>query len=268
MTKLMCCALAAVVLTGCLNVEEEFATAAVTSSLEAARKQSAAREVFDVADDACEFTAAQAAAEAASRPNVSLFPEGCATKTADGFALHVEYDGCTGAFGKVQLNGGLDATFHADNCALTADIVDSGNLTANYQAFRYAASAEIDVLPGSREVALNSRWSGTTAKGKPIKQTANWDIRFDAETCIDMTGHADGDVDGTPYTLDVAKLAMCPGACPSAGTVVAAWEGEYREREVTVAFDGTNVARVTGWTDTEYQVEMLCDPVSDAGATR
>src|SRR5689334_10377705 len=115
------------VLGGCGALDEEqLAEASVTSALETTRSAGAGKIVVDgVAQSDC-MSPEAAAAEAAARPTVGLYPEGCATKDADGAAVHVELAECTGAFGRVHLNGGLDAVFtDAGACdKLHAEITD------------------------------------------------------------------------------------------------------------------------------------------------
>lgn len=252
------------VLGGCAaDVEKELATAAVTSSLETAQKQSTSRELVEPVRNeqgGCAVTAEEAAADAAARPQVGLFPAGCAQKSASGPDVHVEYAGCTGVFGRVELDGGVDAHFESlAACELFATIADSGNLTANEQALDYAATADIVVGTSEHQIALASEWSGTTRRGRAVHQSGDWDlVLHDATTCLDFSGSARGSVDHVDYAIDVTALSICPEACPSQGTVRARWEGWQGEKEVTVEFDGSDVARVTGWSGRIFEVPMVC----------
>jgi hypothetical protein len=253
--------LVAPALGGCaIDVEEEFATATVTSALESSRKQGAGREVVDAVSEGCPLTAAEAVQEAASRPQVGLFPEGCVQKTPDGDALHVEFNGCTGVFGRVELQGGVDASVElTDACLLHADIVDSGDLTANGKLFDYHATADVEVLEGARQVDWNTSWSGETRRGRDIQQTAQWDVWVDhASSCRDVAGHAEGQVGRYPYDITIEQMSICPDACPSDGVVQAHWKGRFRERNIRIEFDGSNYAHVVGWSGREFDVEMVC----------
>ncbi|MBW2454637.1 MAG: hypothetical protein JRI68_09005 [Deltaproteobacteria bacterium] len=264
MLKFRCCAvvcLATTALTGCvLDVEEEFAIAVVTSALETPKKQTAGREIAEALSDDCNLSAAEAAAEAAGRPTVGLFPAGCADKVADGADVHVQFAGCTGVFGRVEINGGLDASLEVTGeCRLRADIVDSGDLTANGRDLAYEATADIEVLEGARDVAWNAHWIGTTRRGREIEQTSELQVLVDHPTsCLAIDGTAQGHVGEYDYGITIDELAICPEACPAAGFVEAHWEGRWKDRRITVEFDGSNVAHVVGWSGREFEVEMVC----------
>jgi hypothetical protein len=246
---------------GCaVDIEKEFATAAVTSSLESARKQNAAGEVVEAVSD-CNLTAEDAVQEAADRPVVGLYPATCVTKNPDGDDLHVQYDGCTGVFGKADISGGIDAHVEVTGeCQLFADITDTGDLTNHGQPFDYSATADVVVSEGMRDVDWRASWSGLTKKGRTIEQTSEFNVLVDdASSCRDISGAAEGIVDGEyPYEITIANLSICPEACPSKGTVVAQWQGFRKEREVTIDFDGSDVAVVTGWSGRTFDVPMVC----------
>ena len=247
--------------TGCtVDIEKEFATAAVTSSLEGARNQNAAREVVESVSD-CNLSAEEAVQEAADRPVVGLYPATCVNKQPDGDDLRVTYDSCTGVFGKADISGGVDAHVEVTGeCQLSADIVDTGDLTNHGQPFDYSATAAVTVSEGLRDVDWRASWSGLTKRGRAIEQDSSFHVLVDdISSCRDISGTATGMVDGEyPYELVVSDFTMCPDACPEKGTVVAQWEGWRKDREVTVEFDGSDIAMVTGWSGRTFEVEMIC----------
>jgi hypothetical protein len=266
MNQLTLCSLVALLTlplaTGCGQVvEEEFASAVVSSALETPRQQSAAQEVADSVGDDCSLSAEEAAAEAASRPQVGLYPQGCAAKSADGADLHVELDACTGPFGRVELMGGLDASLEVTGeCQLRADIVDSGDLTANGRALSYSATADVVVSPEARDVTWRAAFSGTTRRGRAIEQTSDLSIRVDhASSCLAIAGTTEGHVAEHEYNTEIRDLAICPDACPSAGSVEAEWQGRRSDRRIRIEFDGSSVAHVTGWSGREFDVDLICE---------
>jgi len=221
---------------------------------------------LDTAD--CELSAADAASEAAARPTVGLYPSSCAQKTADGASVHAQLDGCTGAFGRVELNGGLDATLEVTgDCKLRADIVDSGDLSANGRELTYDATADIELLEGARDVTWNAHWIGSTRRGREIEQTSQLRVLIDdASHCLNVEGSAEGHVAQYDYGWEASGLSVCPDTCPSAGSVRAHWQGRGRDREISVEFDGSNVAHVVGWSGSEFDVEMVCTGTEPAPA--
>ena len=169
---------AAAALSGCgHSAEEEFAEAVVSSALQSARNDKAGGVVVDSVEEDCVDEPELAAEQASKRPPVALYPADCVTKTADGVNLHVQFDGCTGPFGRVTLVGGVDATFqNAGECQLHVDVTDSGDLTANAHDLDYTAMADITLLEGEREVDWHASFEGTTRRGKRIRQTSDLDI--------------------------------------------------------------------------------------------
>jgi hypothetical protein len=255
------------VLGGCAReLEEDFATGVAQSALETPDNQTPGQDLADSLEgDICTFSAEDAAREAAARPTAALYPSDCVTKTADGPNVHVQFDGCTGPFGRVTLNGGIDAAFSVEDgsCHVLADLVDDGTLTANDQAFDYDADADIEVLEDAREIAWDAHWAGTTKRGRDIEQKSNLAIHLDhATSCVTVkTGEAEGTLDQYEYGWNMTDLSVCPDECPKSGTVQGWWKGYARERTVTVEFDGSAVAHVTGWSGREFDVDLVCTPV-------
>ncbi len=249
-------------LAGCAQaMDQELAEASVQSALQTSRNSGVGKVVFDAVDPTACLDPAAAAAEAAARPTAGLYPSSCVAKTADGADLHVELDDCTGPFGRVHLDGGLDATFTASACdKLHAEVVDSGDLTANQRDLEYSASAEITVDGDLRNVDWAGHWSTTTRMGKEAEQTSDLAIVVHAQSgCLDVSGTTKGHLGDHDFDSTIEGLSVCPDACPAAGTVRVTAEGWRRERSLLIEFDGSNVAKVTIDDEDVHEVEMVCD---------
>jgi hypothetical protein len=245
-------------LAACGPSEDDFATALVTSALQSPKAQELSD---DVVDAPCGMlTAEHAAAEAAARPTALLYPESCVEKTADDATVHVAFDGCTGPFGRMKLDGGVDARFEVTGeCRLRADIFDTG-LTGNGRPLEYQASADIEVLEGVEAIDWKAHVSGTTRRGRSIEQVSAMHVVLDrATSCRTLAGETDGNVDGFEYDWGVTGMTVCPGECPSSGVVKAAWHRGRRERNFRVEFDGSKVAHVTLPSGDTRDVAMVCD---------
>lgn len=251
----------AALLIGCGDVQEqELAQASVTSALQTSRSAGVGQVVYESLDDSKCLDPATAAAEAAARPVVGLYPSECASKTHDGPSLHVELDGCTGAFGRVRLDGGLDADLRPVSCGeLHADVTDSGDLTANGREVEYSASADITAEGTLRDVAWSAHWATTTRLGKEVAQTSDLAIVLDTATsCLAIDGTTAGYVGAYDFDSEIEGLTVCPDACPTAGTVRIHAEGRRRERSLVLEFDGTETARVTNAEGETFDVAMVC----------
>jgi len=244
-------------LLACGSAEDAFATAVVTSALQSPQAQQLTDEVVQ---GSCDSLTAEAFAEqTAARPTAGLYPAECVAKSANGAELSVSYDGCTGPFGRVRLDGSVAATFEVTGaCLLRADITDTG-LTANDRPLAYQATADIAVREEAYEVDWQASFAATTRRGRSVEQVSDFSVVVDrATSCRSFDGSAEGNVDGTEYDLSVSGMSICPGACPASGRVDATWHGR-RERDFRVDFDGSSVARVTLPSGRVKDVTMICD---------
>jgi hypothetical protein len=257
------CVIAASVI-GCQRMEEQaLAEATITSTLQTSQTGGTGKIVVDgMEPDAnpCPVDPEAAAARAASRPS-HLYPQECAVKTSDGPTVHMTLNDCTGPFGRVHLNGGLDAAFSpGQSCAVHAEIEDDGTLTGNGKPVDYQASADIVTRPGERDVTWAAHWTATTKRGRQVEQQSSLNIVVnDSTDCLDIVGTTNGHVDEYPFGTVIDGLVVCPGKCPSAGTVSAKFEGKYRDIDLTVRFDGSDTAHVTGKKGRQFDVKMVCD---------
>jgi hypothetical protein len=238
--------------------EQAAAEAVVTSALETHQNGAVGRDVAQPSD--CNANPEAAAQAIAARPSAAFIPSSCVQKTADGNTIHVELNACSGRFGKASVNGGLDATLEkAADCSMHAEIVDSGDLTANGRKFDYQASADI-VEDGDHEnVAWRAEWSGTTRRGYDIHQSSDLTLMTHPSGCVDASGTAKGEVNGRDYSIDVGDLSVCPDACPTTGTVHAQIDGALRDRNLVITFDGSTSAHVVGWSGRHFDVTMDCE---------
>ena len=252
-------------LVGCGNTDRMLAEASVESALQTSRSTAITKVVVDdprreQGDTGC-LDPVAAAAEAAARPSAGLYPEGCATKTAEGATVHAELDDCTGPFGRVHLDGGIDAELSTTSCEqLHAELFDSGDLTANEAPLEYSATAEITASETQRFVDWSGRVALTTKRGQEVEQTSDLAVVGDvADDCLSIEGTAAGHVDSVEYDVNLEGLRVCPGACPERGTVGVHAEGRRREASISIEFDGSSTARVTGTDGDVFTVEMVCN---------
>jgi hypothetical protein len=247
-------------LTGCGEAGEEAAAeAVVASALETHQNGAVGKDVADPSE--CTLNPEVAAQAIAARPSAAFVPSSCVQKTADGNTLHVELNDCSGRFGRARVNGGLDATLTSSaECSVHAEIVDSGDLEANGRKLEYQASADIVREADHENVAWQAEWSGTTRRGYDIHQTSDFDLVTHTNGCVDANGTANGEVNGRDYDIDVKDLSVCPDECPTSGTVHGHIDGRFRDRNLSITFDGTTTAHVVGWSGRRFDVTMDCEP--------
>ena len=248
-------------LSGCgRDAEEEFAEAVVASSLQTEQNEKAGVVIVDTVRNECVDDPATTAAAVAERPPVGIYPDDCVSKSAEGANLHVDFAGCTGPFGRVALAGGVDATFAVTGeCQLHVDVEDSGNLTANGRDLDYQATADVVLRPNERDVTWHASFETTNRNDATVRQSSDLDVVVDLGTdCRDIVGALRGQVGDRRYQATIESLVICPERCPGPGRVEAQIEGEQRDRTLTVRFDGSNRAQVTGWSGREFEVDLVC----------
>ena len=257
----------AIALVGCMppgDAEEQIATASAASALQSSRNAGSANGMTKGlqtarGQGAC-VTPEAVAAACAAEPTVDVFPVGCAKKTADGDALHVEYDDCTGPFGDVHVMGGADATFSkGSRCdEVEATIHDSGDLTANGAKVTYAAIAGIAVEDDSADVKWAASWSARTSAGDA---TGSDDLTLQQDLssfCVDATGTSEAELDGWQFHSTLSGFAVCPNACPSAGTLAVTATDDKWQGTITLTFDGSSKAHVVGTRGQKFDIDLVC----------
>jgi hypothetical protein len=256
--------------TGCLlqateAQDEQIASAGAASTMQSTRNAGSSNGVAQgaqavVLSGAC-VTPDGVAAACAAAPNVNLFPSTCAVKSANGDALHVQYDDCTGPFGDLHLMGGADATFtNGSSCdEVVAAVHDSGDLTGNGAPIRYEATAKVTVENNQADVDWTGTWEADTWAGhatgaNQVKLTQDL-----SSFCINGGGSGDATVSGFELTAEVDGYSICPNACPTAGHIVlsakdGAWSGN-----VSLTFDGSSTAHAVGTHGQQFDVPLVCD---------
>jgi hypothetical protein len=261
-------ALALTTIAGCAGREEELAEASVTSALQTSRSAGLGKLVYEgVAEREC-LSPERAAEIAADRPTVGMYPAECTTKTPDGANVHVALEDCTGPFGRVQLDGSVDATFTSPSCdELHADLAGGGDLTANGRPLHYSASADIRVEEGGWDVDWSAHWATTTKLGLDVENTSDLEVLVDDETsCLHVDGGTYGSAGRFTFDTEMEGLVVCPGECPAAGAVDVHVEGRRRERTLRIEFDGSSEARVTRNDGDVFTVDMICNDDEADGA--
>jgi hypothetical protein len=208
----------------------------------------------------------KAAAELAA-PKV-LWPAGCVTRTKDfvnPFVVHVTFNNCVGPFGLVHINGEEVVTFSVGmNGALRAHILGV-NLTANGTSIAHAATADITFQSASaRTVVWQGSWLRVDDAGDIVAHSSDLEVAVDlAAGCRTSNGTAGTHVATRTVDTTVTDYRICSNqktgaeGCPS-GTVVDT--GRPQGRTVTVHFDGSATAQVTGPRGNTFGLPLLCVP--------
>ena len=194
----------------------------------------------------------------------ALWPAGCETRTkTSATEVTVTLDDCTGPFGLVHLNGTLTATFTPGaNGALDVQVA-SQNLTANGQPVTESGSGDVTLNGSVRTVTWSGEWDRVNAKGETVQHQHQGTIAYDASTsCVTTIGTATTSVGVRAINSSAKSYEICKDPangsydlCPS-GEVT--FTREATGATLTVDFDGSAEAKVTGPKGNSIEVPLVC----------
>jgi hypothetical protein len=246
---------------GCLRrddgIDEQLAADAAALSWEGSRSSGLGRAVLSPLQAADTGDADTAASAYESRPVAGFYPAGCVSSAREGLTIHIRFDNCTGPFGLLHLNGGIDATFSLSDGTLHADLADTGDLTVEDNPVDYAASTDIVIEGSVYAFDWIASWSGTTKDGEPFTHDSELDITADPATgCATLSGNSLGSLGERGMDSVIAGYAVCPLECPSAGKITST--GKSSGKTITIEFDGGSQAQVTVPNGDTYDVDLVC----------
>jgi hypothetical protein len=211
------------------------------------------------------ITSTDPAAAADSNVSVSqLWPAGCATRAKDPtnpLVVVVTLNGCTGPFGLVKLSGELISTFSKNAGGGLHIEVASKDLTANGRPVTESGSGDVTVSGTTRTVAWKGAWTRENLKGETVSHTTDVTLTIDASTeCRTANGTAQTNVgtreiDSAMKSYEICKLPSGADGCPTGEithTRVA------KDATLTIDFDGTDQAKVTGPRGNSIEVPLVC----------
>jgi hypothetical protein len=193
-----------------------------------------------------------------------LWPAGCVTRAKDPTnpnVVDVTFNDCIGPFGLVHLNGTEIVTFSpGSNGALHVNITGK-DLTANGKPITYSADADVTFSGAQRNVVWHGSWTRTTEKGLTVAHTSDLTIDVDTSAgCSTSNGTAQTTVESRGVNTTITGYEVCrdsTGAidCPT-GSVT--HTGKLSGKTVTIKFDGSDVADVTGPAGHTFDVPLIC----------
>lgn len=203
-------------------------------------------------------------AAAGSVAAAQWWPAGCSTRTRDASnpaVVHVHLDSCTGPFGIRQHSGDITITFskNADG-SLHAEAASS-NMTINGKAVTFSASRDISVAAGIIDVKGHAAWTRENAGGETVSHSTSVDTKIDvAKKCRTSNGTAvtmvgSRETDSTLKDYEVCRNADGSDGCPT-GEITHTHKATGRT--VSVSFDGSNQALITGPRGGTAEVTLVC----------
>jgi len=184
----------------------------------------------------------------------------------DPAVVHVTLHDCTGPFGLVHIDGEEVVALSAGKGGALRATVTGIDLVANGRPMAFAATADITFpTPTTRSVVWQGSFTRGDATGATVAHASDLKVTVDLTAgCSASSGSAMTTVANREVDSTVTDYALCRDAatgaagCPS-GTVV--HTGRVSDRTVSVTFDTSDVAEVTGPRGNTFPVELVCTPI-------
>jgi hypothetical protein len=192
------------------------------------------------------------------------WPSSCATRTKDSTnpaVVHIHLQDCTGPFGLRKHTGDITVVFSKNPNGLLHAQATSSNMTVNGKDVSWSGDADVVVSGATRTVNYNGAWTRVNLRGETVSHTSDVTIVIDTTTkCRTSNGTAvtlvaDRKIDSTIQDYKICKLADGGDGCPS-GTIT--HTNAAADKTVTVQFDGTAEAQVTGPKGHTVGVALVC----------
>lgn len=203
-----------------------------------------------------------AATAASAVAAAQWWPSGCATRQKDPTQpiVTITLNNCSGPFGLLKWNGTLTATF-AKNADGTLNVkAVSTNMTVNGNPASFTMDRNITVGTGTtRDVKGSTTWTRTNANGVQITHSNQWTATVDSATkCRTVNGTGATTAGNVSIATTAKDYKVCrPSGIDGCPSGMLTHVVSPSNASVTVMFDGTNTATVTGPNGTR-SVALIC----------
>jgi hypothetical protein len=215
-----------------------------------------------------DFTDPAASVTAASGVGSFFTPQSCISATQDVANSTVTYTlgqngvPCSGPWGLAGITGTVTVVYSKADNGVRLDVTGTGlQLNArrmNHASADLTASATLTANAGAREMIWKATLKGNTARGNPFTRTASWDVQWRVgESCISLTGAADGNVNNRSLETTVSDYQRCLGECPAAGGKITI-KNDSDGEEISLEYNGGNDATFTDVNNKSMQIELAC----------
>ena len=203
-------------------------------------------------------SSAASATTAAEGVGTFFKPAGCVTATKSVTTVTYEFQGCTGPWGLVGVNGKLVAIFSPIAGGVQAKI-NSDGLKLGNTPVEQSATLKVTFKGSVRTVTWNGGYKGVTNVGKKsIQHTASYTNEFDTSSgCVSSDGNGDTTVEDRGLAVTVSGYKRCGDlwVCPDAGKITAT--GKKTGLSLTLEYLGAGRARITVPSGKSWDYKML-----------
>ena len=259
MSLRQCALLSAALLIGCsstgvgnpgINQTDQRLIDDGTSALDAGDTASSLNSITTLAlSDAALFVDEQTVASLVEERTPLYFePAGCLVTSRDAATVTFSFDGCrTGAFGLIELNGEMVATYSIEESSVGISLATSPELQLGTMAIVLESDNLLTVGAESSTLVGNGRYQATRPQLPDIDHTSTYVASYESNTqCLHLDGTATTLFDGeTGVETSLTDYLRCGprGTCPTSGELILTRLPD-RDRTLTLQFDDDRTARV------------------------
>jgi len=198
-------------------------------------------------------TAQQVAQYIAAHAGARYSPAGCVSTTLNGTTVTINYNNCTGPRGLRQVTGQVVESVSlgaggAVDIHATAIGLQLGQTTMNIDS-----AIARSTVGGARSMSVTTNGSGTGPLGNSITRQGTYTITWDqsSETINGLWSSTSGE----RSRATVKQITRCNQQCPT-GSIT----HNYGGRTITIAFDGTAVAKWSSSNGRSGTINLVCTP--------
>jgi hypothetical protein len=183
-------------------------------------------------------TLADAVAAQASIADV-LQPPGCVTTMTEGNQVTFTMTGCTGPWGRLEVNGTAEVTLSpGEGPGMFLIDFSSENLTLNGRPASFDVSSEVEITEAAKTIAWVGAFTGVAADGRDIHHDADIELVLNADGSVALSGSSSVQIGIRGIDVDIAGLVRAGpvGTCPEGTVTVRKKVGSL---SATLTFDGT-----------------------------
>lgn len=175
-------------------------------------------------------------------------PAGCLVTSRDVATVTLTFDGCrTGAFGLIEINGEMVATYSIDESSVGVSLATNPELELGGTRIVLESENLLTLSGSSSTLVGNGRYRAIRPLGPDIDHTSTYQATYESNTqCLHLDGTAttlfDGDAGVETSLTDYLRCGP-RGTCPTTGELILTRLPD-RDRTLTLVFDGDRTARV------------------------
>lgn len=186
-------------------------------------------------------------------------PAGCLVTSRDTATVTFSFDGCrTGAFGLIELNGEMSATYSIDESSVAISLATNPALELGGTEIVLESENLLTVGAESSTLVGNGRYQATRPQLPDIDHASAYLATYESNTqCLHLDGTATTLFDGEAgVETSLTDYLRCGprGTCPTSGELILTRLPD-RDRTLTLQFDDDGTAWVP---ELEADVELSC----------